>query len=98
MLTLIGNAFAGRVAASLLTAVGLPELITETQPAYESLAIQPGVDRRLLASIREKLARNRLATSLFDTKSFARPIESAYITMHERARAGRAPADIDIPA
>ena len=103
MLKLIGNAFAGRIAANLLTAIGLPELITETQPAYESLAIEPGVDRPRLSSIlQEKFERNHLTTPLFDTGAFAGHIESAYIAVHERARAGgycckiRSHADGDI--
>lgn len=94
VLTRIGQGFAGRVAASLLRACGLPELVTDTRESYEALAIGLGKDSERLGGIRRKLAENRLSTPLFDTTAFARAIESAYIVMHERAANGIAPADI----
>ena len=91
VLTCLGEAFAGRVAASLLHAVGLPELVVETPEKYEALAIQLANDPVRLGEIRARLARNRLAASLFDTRRFARTIETAYTEMHRRHLAGAAP-------
>ncbi|QOG22474.1 hypothetical protein FOM02_39525 [Bradyrhizobium sp. SEMIA] len=66
VLTQIGNGFAGRVAASLLDAAGLPELITRTREGYEALAIEPALDKQRLQLIRDRLRENRAKTSLFD--------------------------------
>ena len=70
VLTRIGETFAGRVAASLLNAIGLTELITSTPQAYEALAIELATNPEKLAAIKRKLANNRLTTPLFDTKLF----------------------------
>jgi predicted O-linked N-acetylglucosamine transferase (SPINDLY family) len=94
VLTCAGETFAGRVAASLLTAVGLPELITSRASAYEALAIDLGRNPSRLASLKRKLARNRLSSPLFDTPRFARHIEAAYAAMHERYLAGLGPDNI----
>jgi protein O-GlcNAc transferase len=93
-LTRIGETFAGRVAASLLNAVGLPELITSTPQAYEALAIELATNPEKLAAIKRKLANNRLTTPLFDTQTFARHIEAAYTTMYERYQANLPPDHI----
>jgi predicted O-linked N-acetylglucosamine transferase (SPINDLY family) len=84
VLTLQGKSFASRVAASLLNAIGLPELITETQEEYESLAIKLAHNPQLLMLIKEKLHANRLSMPLFDTPLFAKNIEVAYIKMMDR--------------
>ena len=81
LLTLRGTAFAGRVAASLLTAAGLPELITETAQDYEALALALARDPARLTALREKLAANRTAAPLFDTLRLARDLETAYREM-----------------
>jgi predicted O-linked N-acetylglucosamine transferase (SPINDLY family) len=81
VLTLRGTAFAGRVAASLLTAVGLPELITENAQDYEALALALARDPARLGALREKLATNRAAAPLFDTARFTRNLEAAYAQM-----------------
>ena len=94
LLTCAGHAFAGRVAASLLNAVGLPELVTSTQAEYEERAVQLATDPSRLQGIRKKLADNRLSTALFDTQLFARHIESAYLQMYERYQADLPPGDI----
>jgi predicted O-linked N-acetylglucosamine transferase (SPINDLY family) len=86
-----GNAFAGRVAASLLTAVGLPELITHNLADYEALALRLANEPALLKGIRDKLAGNRDTHPLFDTDRFRRGIESAYVRMWERWQRGEAP-------
>ena len=84
VLTRIGESFAGRVAASLLNAVHLPELITSSQDEYEALAIELAADPEKLAGIKLKLENNRLSTPLFDSDLFARHIEVAYLEMYER--------------
>jgi predicted O-linked N-acetylglucosamine transferase (SPINDLY family) len=96
VLTQIGATFAGRVAASLLTAIGLPELITSTQQTYENLAIELATNREKLAAIKKKLANNRLTAPLFDTKRFTGNLEAAFITMYERYQAGLPPDHIYI--
>jgi protein O-GlcNAc transferase len=91
VLTCLGDTFAGRVAASLLKAVGLDELITTSLEDYEILALKLAQDRALLASLREKVERNRETYPLFNTARFARHIEAAYMTMWERQQKGAAP-------
>lgn len=94
VLTCLGNAFAGRVAASLLTAVGLPELIANSHEEYESLALELATCPEELASIRRKLAETRTTKPLFDTPLYTRHLEAAYQVMYERFRAGLAPDQI----
>jgi len=84
VLTCIGNSFASRVAASLLKAVNLPELITTTQEEYESLAIELATNPEQLRIIKEKLVDNLPAAPLYDTPLFAQHLESAYVSMYER--------------
>jgi predicted O-linked N-acetylglucosamine transferase (SPINDLY family) len=96
VLTCRGKAFPGRVAASLLHAIGLPELVTSSLPEYEARALALARDPRLLGTIREKLARNRETAPLFDIVRFTRDLESAYAAMRERQRAGLAPESFSI--
>lgn len=96
VLTLIGSTFAGRVAASLLHAIGLPELVTESQASYEAMAIKFATDPRLALEIKRKLEQNRTTSPLFDAKKLARHIEAAYDAMHSRRQAGLAPEVIEI--
>jgi protein O-GlcNAc transferase len=84
VLTLMGQSFASRMAASLLNAIGLPELITNTQEEYEVLAIELATNSKRLEEIKLKLANNRLSAPLFDTPLFIKNLESAYIKMYER--------------
>jgi len=91
VVTCLGETFAGRVAASLLKAVGLPELITTSLEAYEALALRLARETEFLASIKTKLARNRDTHPLFDTARFTRHIEAAYTTMWERYQRGERP-------
>ena len=96
VLTCTGEAFASRVAASLLSAIDLPELITTTQEDYEALAIELATNPDRLKAIRQKLQDNRLTTPLFDTELFTRHIEEAYTKMLERYQADLAPEHIFI--
>ncbi len=97
VLTCRGETFAGRVAASLLAAIHLPELATENLADYERLELELAANPEKLADIKRKLAGNRLTTPLFDTKSYTKHLEAAYAAMHERHRAGLAPDHIVVP-
>jgi protein O-GlcNAc transferase len=98
VLTCLGRSFQGRVAASLLNAVGLRELIAESLVEYESRALQLASDPAVLATITRKLALNRTAYPLFDTDRFRRHIESAYETMCERHLKGEPPESFSVAA
>ena len=97
VLTCAGNTFAARVAASLLHAAGLPELVTHSPAAYEALALQLAREPAQLAALRARLAQQRDTCALFDTARFTRHMESAYTTMVQRQRAGLPPASFDVP-
>jgi predicted O-linked N-acetylglucosamine transferase (SPINDLY family) len=92
LLTCKGESFAGRVAASLLSAAGLPEMITDSLAAYEARALALARNPAALAEIRAKLAKCRSASPLFDTLRFTRKLEAAYIAMWERQQRGESPA------
>ena len=96
VLTCMGKSFASRVAASLLNAIGLPELVTETQAEYEALAIKLATNPVKLRGIKDELQRNRLTTPLFDTALFTKHIEDAYTKMHEGFHANLLPDHIYI--
>ncbi len=96
VLTLRGEAFAARVGASLLEAVGLPELIASSREHYEALAVDLAARPRHLADLREQLARNRLSTRLFDIRRYARHLEAAYLQMQARHDAGLPPETIRV--
>jgi len=91
VVTLLGQAFAGRVAASLVTAVGLPELVAHTIEEYEALALRLATTPALLNAYRDRLETNRLAHPLFDVDRFRRHIEQAYLTMWETWQQGAEP-------
>ena len=98
VLTCAGTTFAGRVGASLLHAIGLPELVTTSMDSYEQLAVHLATHPDELARIRKNLADNRLGAPLFDTAGFTRHIEAAYTAMYERHRMGLGPGSIAISA
>ena len=81
VVTCYGNSFTGRVAASLLKAIDLPELVTVSLAKYEELALELAQNPALLKATREKLARNRTTTALFDSERFRKGIEAAYEAM-----------------
>ena len=91
VVTCLGSTFAGRVAASLLHAVGLPELVTTSHVEYEALAFKLATEPASLDAVRSKLSAHRSTHALFDTDRFRRHIESAFTTMHERHRRGEPP-------
>jgi len=95
LLTYMGRAFAGRVAASLLKAIGVPELIAANQEEYESMAIDFATNSEKLAKVRDKLSINRATTPLFNNEEFARGMEKIYQKMYARYQADLNPDHID---
>jgi protein O-GlcNAc transferase len=81
VLTCQGEAFAGRVSASLLKAAGLPELVTASLGEYEVLALRLVQEPQLLQSFQDRLKDNRATAPLFDCDRFARNIEAAFAAM-----------------
>lgn len=98
VLTVQGTAFPGRVAGSLLHAIGLPELIAPTLEAYEELAVRIASDAAELDDLKGRLRANRESHPLFDTKRFCRNLEQAYTGMQERRQAGKGPEHFSLVA
>jgi protein O-GlcNAc transferase len=91
LITCQGETFASRVAASLLHAIEMPELVTESLEAYEALAMKLAHDPAGLAAIRKRLQDNRLKTALFDTPRYTRNFEAALLLMNELRQGGQPP-------
>jgi predicted O-linked N-acetylglucosamine transferase (SPINDLY family) len=98
LITLCGQTFPSRVAASLLRAIDLSELITHDVDGYEQLALALARSQQRLGELRSKLARNRTCTPLFDSARLARSLEVAYGMMWERHARGLAPDHIEVTA
>ena len=96
VLTYMGESFASRVAASLLTSIDMPELITSNLEAYEALALELATHPERLKLLAQKLSDNRCSTPLFDSVLRTQNIELAYMAMYERALAGKPPEHISI--
>jgi protein O-GlcNAc transferase len=88
VLTQVGNAFASRVAASLINSVNLPELITTNQKQYEELAIELANKTKKLEMIKDKLAKNILISPLYNTPLYTKQLEAAYSEMYRRYHQG----------
>ena len=97
VLTRAGRSFASRVAASLVCAAGLPELVVEDAAQYEALALALAHDRHRLQALRQKLAAQRGQCPLFDTAAYARDLAQAYRSMWALHVRADAPADFDVP-
>jgi protein O-GlcNAc transferase len=97
MLTCLGNTFPARVGASLLNAVGLPELITGSLEEYEARALELARDLGQLAVLRARLAANRTTEPLFDTQRTCRNLEAAYTAMWRRHESGLPPESFEVP-
>jgi predicted O-linked N-acetylglucosamine transferase (SPINDLY family) len=97
VLTRTGTTFPGRVATSLLNAVGLPELAVQTPQDYEETAVRLATHPTELALLKEKLLKNKLTAPLFNTKQYARHIEHAFRVMLDRRTRGLDPDHISIP-
>ena len=96
VLTRAGGAFAGRVAMSLLNAVGLPELAVSSPGEYQALALDLARNGSRFAALKAKLAKNREDWPLFDTARVTRNLESVYAEMHRRHLNGEAPASFAV--
>ena len=97
VLTLPGQTFAGRVASSLLTAIGLPELIAKSVQEYESIAVQLGQNPSALGALKSRLQANRLSTPLFNTERYTEKLECAFREMHQRYISNQPPTHLIIP-
>jgi len=95
VITLLGSTFAGRMAASVLTAADLPELITGTRNEYEDLAVALATDATRLSQLRARLERARQQLRLFDTPQFTAALEAGYRAIYARASAGFALAHVE---
>ena len=96
VLTRVGSTFAGRVGASLLHALGLPELVATSRADYEEEALSLARDSAELAGLKAKLARQREIAPLFDTARFTRNLESAFTAMRDRTARGEAPGSFAV--
>lgn len=97
VLTMAGKSFGARVAASLLNAAGLPELITQSDTAYEAAALELAGEPAKMEALRRRLGASRNTAPLFDTVRTVRAIEAGFTQAHARRCAGLAPADITVP-
>ncbi|HYM18709.1 MAG TPA: tetratricopeptide repeat protein [Micropepsaceae bacterium] len=97
VLTVLGQTFAGRVAASLLNAIGLPELVSSSLEEHFALALSLARDRQALAAVKAKLERNAKTFPLFDTARFTRKFETALEWMYQRQQNGEPPAHFAVP-
>lgn len=91
IVTCLGQTLPGRVGASMLHAIGLPELVTQSLEEYQALALSLARTPPLLHELRQRLWRNRPTMPLFDPERFARHIETAYLTMYQKWQRGEAP-------
>jgi protein O-GlcNAc transferase len=98
LITTKGTTFPGRVAASLLGAIGLSELVTNSAEEFEALAVKLARDPKALKTVRDKLAKNKSKSALFDTDRFRKHIEAAYMKMWERWLAGEQPKGFAVQA
>lgn len=96
VITRLGVAFAGRVAASLLSAAGLPDLIAQNSGDYEKLALDLALRPEALARIKSRLESNKRSCPLFDTERYTRNIESAYTEMWNKHELGLGPENITV--
>lgn len=92
VLTCLGPHFSSRVAASLLTTIGLPELIAPDLASYERMALALARDPARLHALRTRLEENRLTSPLFDTQRYARTYQDALERMVDRRVRGLPPA------
>jgi predicted O-linked N-acetylglucosamine transferase (SPINDLY family) len=96
VLTLPGQTFAGRVASSLLAAIGLPDLIAKSVQDYESIAVQLGQNPSALGALKSRLNANRLSTPLFNTERYTEKLECAFREMYQRYISNQPPTHLII--
>ena len=97
VVTKLGEGFAARVAGSLLTAIGLPELITKSEDEYEALALKLTTNPEQLARVKSKLEKNRLTQPLFDSEMYTRHLQAGYQMAYDLYFNGQNPSDIFVP-
>ena len=97
VVTKLGEGFAARVAGSLLNAVGLPELITHSEEAYEALILKLATSPKKLSAIKEKLEANRLSKPLFNTEQYTKHLENGYQQAYQRYFNGEIANTIIVP-
>jgi predicted O-linked N-acetylglucosamine transferase (SPINDLY family) len=98
VLTCTGRSYAARSAASLLHAIELPDLVTSTLDEYEALALKLARDPEFLSGLRNRVARNRSTTPLFDMARLCRHLEHAYREMWARWQRGELPGAFAVSA
>jgi predicted O-linked N-acetylglucosamine transferase (SPINDLY family) len=96
VLTVPGSTFAGRVAASLLSAAGVSELVAPSLERYETMALELAGNPEKLGALKARLVRDRYIAPLFDTGRFTRNLEAAFTAMVQRYRQGLSPAEISM--
>ena len=96
VVTCSGQAFASRMAGSLLEAMGMGDCVTQSLEEYERLAIALANDPDRLGELRRRLARNRSDSPLYDSERFCRSLESAYGAMCDRHRSGASPCSFSV--
>ena len=98
VVALKGTNFASRVSESLLTAIGLPELVAADEQAFVDMAVAMARSPLRRRALKARLEQNRLRMPLFDTERFTRHLETAFEMMVERAAKGLPPQAFDVPA
>ena len=98
LVTCSGDTYTGRMAGSLLRAIGLPDLITSSPAEYEALALHLATEPGLLANVRQRLSRNRATMPLFDIARYTRHLEAAYCRMRETWLRGEPPQAFAVEA
>ena len=97
VVTKIGQNYTARMAGSMLNAVGLPELITETEKDYEALILELATNPKKLSEVKEKLANNRLTQPLFNTELYTKHLENGYQQAYQNYFDGNLPQTIIVP-
>ena len=96
VVTKLGEGFAARVAGSLLTSLGMPELVVTTESEYEALALDLATNSDRLGKVKRRLSENVLSQPLFDSEQFTKHLECGYRQAYERYLGGQDPADIQV--
>jgi len=96
VLTCLGGLGLGRIAGSVLMALGMEELVSQDWQGYEAQAVRIGLESGYAKSLKDKLERNRKEAPLFDTARLTRNMESAYEQMHQRVQQGLGPDGFEV--
>jgi predicted O-linked N-acetylglucosamine transferase (SPINDLY family) len=96
VLTCLGESSFGRIAGSVLMALGMPELVAASLQEYEAQAVRIGLESGYAKSLKAKLEKNKVEAPLFDTARLTRHMERAYERMHERVQQGVEPQGFEV--